>query len=545
MTTNDADHLETSAPDRGAAVPLFARSVPSRAWLRALETAARAIRELERIQTIGAPNRRSSRLLKNTIRPDFDFWTELVSNPVCPRIWRRNRTFLAICWPSERCSMARPDGGLLQMSEDHKIIPPMAAFDYEISQDLLSWMIVQFNQVGNCYQSRLYGVNAYFLNDIDNVQTIIRDRWWNYNKNTIAMKRIRILTGNGIITSEGALWKRQRRMMQPAFNHDAIRDMSDIIVDSNKSLLTKWEHAARDGRAVNVTRDINAMVLETVLVSIFAEDYPIVAAEFKILAEEPARNFEFAEAFRPLREVVTRVATRRRTESRAAKDVLWLLMEARDRDSREAMSLEELITEIMTLIVAGYETTSLTLAWTWYLLSRNVEVDAKLGAHLKNARVEELRANFMSPLFGYCRQVLDETLRLYPPIWVMVRKASKSDFLGDYLVPAGTEIYFSPYLIQRSPALWGAPDRFDPGRFDADRSKGRRALAMLPFGAGPRNCIGEGLARFEMLIHLIVVAQKLQLRYDDQTSPELETGVNLRPRCDFIMFPEYRPTSGG
>jgi len=430
------------------------------------------------------------------------------------------------------------------MSGDQKIMPPIAAIDYQPSGDLLDWMTVQFKQIGDCYKANLYGVDAYFVNDVSHIQIVLRDKWKNYSKNTIAMKRIRMLTGNGIITSDGLLWKRQRRLMQPAFHYDVIHGYGEIIVEANKSLLEKWEHAARSGRSVNVTHDINAMVLQTVLVSIFGEDYPNVAPEFKILAEESARNLEFAEAFRPLREVVTRVATRRRTDKTVAKDFIGLLMKARDRDSGQTMPLEELVTEIMTLIVAGYETTSLTLAWTWYLLSQNIDVDANLGAYLKDRQVDQFRENILSPSFTYIRQVLDETLRLYPPIWVIVRKASKSDFLGEYFVPAGTEIYFSPYIIQRSPALWEAPESFDPGRFDPDRSKGRHAFAMLPFGAGPRNCIGEGLARFEMQIHLIMVAQKLRLRHEDATTPELETGVNLRPKRDFIMFPEFRSSSG-
>lgn len=405
-------------------------------------------------------------------------------------------------------------------------------------------MIDQFERVGNFYKAHLYGIDAYFVNDVNHVQNILRDKWRNYNKNTIAMKRIRTLTGNGIITSDGHLWKKQRRLMQPAFHHDVIYGLIDTIVIANSSLLKKWADAARSREGVNVTRDINTMVLETVLVSIFGEDYPEVAPDFEIIAEDSARNLEFAEAFRPLREVVTRVAAKRRTENIAAKDILGMLMEARDRDTLQAMSLDELVTEIMTLVVAGYETTSLTLAWTWYLLSRNNDVDVNLGEQLKNRHVEEFREHLLSPLFAYTRQVLAETLRLYPPIWVMVRKAANSDFLGDYFVPARTEIYFSPYIIQRSPALWEAPDRFDPSRFDPDRSKGRHAFAMLPFGAGPRNCIGEGLAQFEMQIHLMMVAQKLRLRCDDTTSPELETGVNLRPRRDFFMFPEFRSTLG-
>ena len=404
-------------------------------------------------------------------------------------------------------------------------------------------MIDQFEQVGPFYRASLYGVNAYFINDVDYIQQILRDRWRNYNKNTIAMKRIRMLTGNGIITSDGHLWKKQRRLMQPAFHRDVISRLTDTIVKANSTLLDNWEHAARKRESVNVTRDIDMMILETVLVSIFGDDYLEIAPEFEIIAKEPARNLEFAETFRPLRNVVTRVAAKRRAENTVAEDILGMLMEARDRDTHQAMSLDELVTEIMTLIVAGYETTSLTLTWTWYLLSRNTDVDSKLGEYLKCRHIDEFREQFSSPSFAYIRQVLDETLRLYPPIWLMVRKASNSDFLGDYFVPARTEIYFSPYLIQRSPALWDAPDRFEPSRFEPDRSKGRHAFATLPFGAGPRNCIGEGLAQFEMQIHLIMVAKRLRLRYDDATSPELETGVNLRPKRDFFMFPEFRSTS--
>jgi cytochrome P450 len=421
------------------------------------------------------------------------------------------------------------------LTNDHNKDPPRALSEYHPSKDLLEWMIDQFESVGDLYKAKIYGDEVYFVNDVNYIQSILRDKWRNYNKNTVAMKRIRMLTGNGIITSDGPLWKKHRRLMQPAFHSDVVSGLTDTIVKANSSLLKKWELAAGNKHSVNVTRDINIMILETVLVSVFGEDYPEIAPKFQVIAEESARNLEFAEAFRPLREVVTRVAAKRLVENTVATDILGLLVKARDRDSHQPMSVDEVVTQIMTLVVAGYETTSLTLAWAWYLLSKNLSVDAKLGACLKHMHVGEI-----GPQFCYIRQVINETLRLYPPIWVMVRRAFNGNFLGDYFIPARTEVYFSPYIIQRSPALWEAPDRFDPSRFDPDRSKGRHPFAMLPFGAGPRNCIGEGLAQFEMQIHLSIVAQKLRLRSDDASSPELETGVNLRPKRDFFMFPEFR-----
>lgn len=144
------------------------------------------------------------------------------------------------------------------------------------------------------------------------------------------------------------------------------------------------------------------------------------------------------------------------------------------------------------------------------------------------------------PKYTYARQVIDEALRLYPPLWLMTRKALGDDLLGEFFVPAGTEIYISPYLIQRNPDLWEAPDRFDPDRMSPDNGLDRHELALCPFGAGPRNCIGELFARVEIQIHLMMFARALRLRYDEAKPPEMTTGMNLLSKSDFIMQPEIR-----
>ena len=221
--------------------------------------------------------------------------------------------------------------------------------------------------------------------------------------------------------------------------------------------------------------------------------------------------------------------------------MLGMLMEARDRKS-QVMPDSQLVSEIMTLIVAGHETTASTLNWTWYLLSKSAEVEEKLSSELNAV------PGSVSPEVGdlakfvYTRQVIEETLRLYPAGWLMTRAALENDQLGDYLVPAGTEIYISPYLIQRHPAFWEAPDRFNPDRFGPDESRTRHPMTMLPFSAGPRKCIGESLARIEMQIHLMTIAKHLRLRSVSEQSIELEAGVNLRNKHDFIMTPEIIPS---
>lgn len=204
------------------------------------------------------------------------------------------------------------------------------------------------------------------------------------------------------------------------------------------------------------------------------------------------------------------------------------------------MSGRQLVYEILTLVVAGHETTASSLAWTWHLLSQRADVDQKLFEELEALRVHQLpTANELSK-FTYLRQVIEEALRLFPAGWLITRRARADDRLGDYFVPAGTEIYVSPYFIQRHPDLWSDPDRFDPDRFATGRSRQSHGLAMLPFSAGPRNCIGEFFARLEMQMHLIIVARHLRLHLVSTKATELNAGVNLRSKHNFVMAPELR-----
>jgi cytochrome P450 len=248
----------------------------------------------------------------------------------------------------------------------------------------------------------------------------------------------------------------------------------------------------------------------------------------------------FAQVFRGLRNLIFQVVDRRRHEPTAAhSDFLSLLMHSRDtRDSRP-MQDKQIANEVLTLIIAGHETTASTLNWTWYLLSRHPEVEAQLARELDPLRsfaaLEELSR------FPYSRQIIDESMRLYPAGWLMTRKALSDDHLGDYFVSAGAEVYIPPYFIQRNPAIWLDPDRFDPSRFDPDHAKNRHRMATIPFSSGPRNCIGEPFARLEMQLHLLIIARHIRLRYVQSRPLELEAGVNLRSKYDFIMYPELKP----
>jgi cytochrome P450 len=423
-------------------------------------------------------------------------------------------------------------------------IPPGPAEKYCVTQGLSNWMGDQFERFGDIYKASIYGISVYVVRDPRYAQHVLRDNWQNYSKGQ-AIKRVALLLGNGLMVSEGEFWKTQRRMIQPAFHRKTIGALTEVIRTSNVALLRRWEQAAHKKVSVNVTRDVSFVALEVVLISLFGVDYERIAPHFNILTEESARNLEFAQAFRSLGKIVLQLVAQRRKDEIASNDILGMLMEARDQKTSQAMPDRQLVNEIKTLIVAGHETTASTLNWTWYLLSQHPEVEEKLSSELNNLPGSEIHGLDDLPKFAYTRQVIDEALRLYPAGWLLTRRALKDDHLGDYFVPAGTEIYISPYFIHRHPNLWEDPDRFNPDRFGPDHSHDRNLLAMLPFSAGPRTCIAESFARVEMQIHLMTIAKQLRLRFVEKNPPELDLGVNLRSKHDFMMHPELRAPADG
>ena len=422
-------------------------------------------------------------------------------------------------------------------------IPPGPDEPYSASQELLSWIGDQFERFGDIYKASIYGINAYVIRDPRYAAYVLRENWRNYVKGQ-AIKRVGLLLGNGLMVSEGEFWKTQRRMIQPAFHREKIESLIPVMTAANIPLLETWQRAAKAGKPVDVTTDISRTVLKVVLTSIFGDNYAAVAPHFNVLSEEAARSLEFAQTFRSLGHIVLQVVDRRRKEHLVSPDILGLLMEARDPASRQSMPNRQLLNEIMTLVVAGHETTASTLNWIWYLLSQHPHMEKRLSDELSASGGNKVSNLYVLPNFPYTRQVIEEALRLYPAGWLMTRRAIKGDRLGEYFVPAGTEVYIPTYFIQRHPALWRDPDSFDPDRFAPGYSQDPHRMAMLPFSAGPRNCIGELFARVEMQIHLMMVASRLRLRYVAAQQPELDPGVNLRSKHNFVMLPEIRELPG-
>jgi cytochrome P450 len=426
------------------------------------------------------------------------------------------------------------------MDGNERRIPPGPEDKYKVGEDLLEWMDRHFKTFGDTYKASVFGATIYATRDVEVAHHVLVENWQNYVKGQ-SIARVALLLGKGLMVSKGNLWKRQRRMIQPVFTQESVATAVKLIASTNAALLRKWQLAADANEGVNVTKDVSSMALEVVLRFIFGKDYEQVAPHFHFLSTEPARNIEFARTFRALGKVILEIVEHRRKNPASPNGILDTLMRAHDPDSGKQMPDDQLIDEVLTLIVAGHETTASTLAWCWYLLSQHPDAEEKLSDELSSLSIPIESLTFGDlPRFGYTRQILEETMRLFPAGWVVTRKALHDDQLGEHFVPAGTEVYVVLYSIQRHPDLWDDPDRFDPDRFRPERSNDRHRLAAMPFSAGPRNCIGALFARTEMQIHLMTIARHLRLRYGQSKPIELDAGVNLRSKHDFIMYPEVK-----
>ena len=416
-------------------------------------------------------------------------------------------------------------------------VPPEPPGEYRPGGELLNWLILQFREFGDIFRASLYGATVYAIRNPEFANRVLVENCQNYVKGHMIV-RVALLLANGLMVTEGEVWSRHRQMIQPTFNPKSIAASTEMMRAVNSRLLRKWQLAAVKEESVNVTKDVSSAALEVVLRFIFGEDYEHVGLDFDLLHQEHARTMAFARSFQSLRDIILRVINQRRKDKRVDPDALGVLMQARDPQSGSLMRDGQLIDEILTLIVAGHETTASTLNWTWYLISQQPEVEQKLSAELDHLQTASAFEDL--PRFLYTRQIIDEAMRLYPAGWLLSRRALHDDQLGEYFVPAGSEIYIPLYCLQRHPDLWEEPDRFNPDRFRTENSKFRHRLATMPFSAGPRNCIGQHFARVEMQIHLMTIARCLRLRYFQSRPLELDAGVNLRSNYDFIMYPEAK-----
>jgi len=392
--------------------------------------------------------------------------------------------------------------------------------------------------------TRPNGRLAYFVNDAAEVRRILVRRHSKYNKGP-GFERVKMLLGNGLIVSDGDVWRRSRTMIQPAFSRQNVHRLMTVMIECCDRRAQRWAELAANGEACNITEETSDFALELILISTFGRDYEtrIIAGgdnPFAFLSRDSTRDLSVVMKVRDLRDLLLSIIADRRSRNREDEfDFLAMYLKATDKQGKK-FDDRELLDELMTVIVAGFETSANTLNWAWYLIAGHPEVEAKLVAeaeeHLPN--VSALSAESLGSMH-YTQQVLEEVLRLYPPVWLFTRRSHADDELETYDVPAGTDIYLSPFILHRTEHYWPDPDRFDPDRFVAT-DKPKKDRPFFPFSLGPRRCLGEYFSFLEMKVHLGLLLPRFSLQLQDDSQPELELGINLRASKDIFMRPRER-----
>ncbi len=411
-------------------------------------------------------------------------------------------------------------------------------------------------QYGDVVRFRFLFWPAYSLYHPDHLKYILQDNHRNYNKQFPMLKTVRPLFGNGLFTNDGDSWLHQRRLMQPSFHHRRIASFATIMTDATLTMLERWQGTGEQPLDISLemmrlTQSIAGLALFNLDLSnevdtvgrTFSTILPLLLkyslVPFPPLWVPTPRNRRIQVGIETLNNVVYGLIAERRKGARDpgsdVGDLLSMLLNARDEETGEGMSDQQLRDEVMTLLIAGYETTSLALTWTWYLLSQHPEVEQRLYAELDTVLGGQTATADPLNDLPYTRMVVQETLRLYPPAIGFTRHAIADDEIGGYPVPANSIIFMTPYYTHRHPMFWEDPERFDPERFTPERSVGRPRFAYAPFGGGPRQCIGNTFAMMEAQLVLATVAQRYQLRLVPNHPVEPQVVFTVRPHYGLPM----------
>jgi cytochrome P450 len=348
------------------------------------------------------------------------------------------------------------------------------------------------------------------------VKQVLQEKNHNFGKGK-SWEVMRHVIGNSLATADGEYWLRQRRIIQPAFHRERLAGLASLIVDNIERRLDAWEQNAKSGAPVDLTRELKQLSLDGFLRGMFGASLtPDEAADLEValcniasgvgvaliasflpkLVPVPGRT-KFRRAIETVDRVVYRVLAHRRAAGTQVSDLLGMLLEARDEQTAEGMSDQQLRDELVGFFIAAFETTSLSVGWTLYALTQHPEVEKRLATEVR--RVLGHRPPHFDDLreLAYARMVFEEAMRRYPPGWVLPRQAESDDEIGGFRVPAQSFMLVCNFLTHKHPEFWDDPDKFDPDRFLPERTALRSKYAFYPFGAGPHQCVGNSFAMMQ------------------------------------------------
>jgi cytochrome P450 len=410
-------------------------------------------------------------------------------------------------------------------------------------RDPLTLFVDSFREHGDVVRFHFGPMIAHLISSPAGVNHVLAENNRNYGKQTRGYKNLRYVLGNGLLTSEGEFWKRQRRIAQPAFHRQRVAGFARTMVRAAEDAAEQL--SARRGQIVDAHHEMMRLTLRIVGETLLGYDPTAAASEvgaaltwlLTLANDRSSRTLDLSPRL-PTREnrrfrrelafldgIVLRMIADRRKDPGGRDDLLSMLMEARDAETGQAMDDRQLRDEVMTIFLAGHETTANALTYSWMLLSRFPAALRELRAELarvlggRSPTVEDL------PALAVTRRTLQESMRLYPPAWIIARSAIGADEVDGYPIPARSLVFVSPYVVHRHPRFWEDPEGFDPSRFAKEPARG----TYLPFGAGPRMCIGNAFATVEAELVLATLVQRVAFELLPGQRVELQPSITLRP----------------
>jgi cytochrome P450 len=401
---------------------------------------------------------------------------------------------------------------------------------------------------------------GYLLSDPSDYKHVLQENSQVYAKEVLHFDILSLLIGRSVVTLNGSLWRQRRRLAQPAFHSRRIAALSQIMTSLTQDLIASWDERP-PGTVVDMEAEMTRLTLriasKTLLNVEFEGALDSVGRAFADVnrylsarwvnpfalwsARIPTRsNRDYRNAMQTLDSAVFKIIAERRTSGDDPGDFLSMLLSARDEETGEGLTDLGLRDEVMTILIAGHETSSTALSWTWYLLSQHPEAEEKMHRELDTVlagRPPEIGDLANLP---YTTNVFNEALRLYPPAYVIGRKALLEDRIGGYEIPRGANVYLVPYVTHRRADLWERPLAFEPERFDEERSRGRPQYAYIPFGGGPRRCLGDTFADTESRLILATIGQRYRPVLCADQPVEPKPLVTIRPRHGLRMKLESR-----
>jgi cytochrome P450 len=418
----------------------------------------------------------------------------------------------------------------------------------------LEFVLEVTREHGDVAQVRMGPMRLVVVNHPEHVKRVLQEKSAIYGRPPfVAM--MRRMVGNGLLFSEGDFWLRQRRTMQPMFHKERIAGFAKTMGAAVARRIAAWRGA--EGRTpIDVSKEMAELTFEIVGRTLFSTD---LTAEAKDLGEAirttlawlddrtqrpfaaplfvpTAENRRFRAAQKLFTSTIDRLVAERRAAANDPGDLLSMLLAARDPETGEGMTDRQIHDEVLTFLIAGYETTSAALEWTLLLLSRNPEAADGVRAEQRTVCGERPPMPDDLAKMPYTRRAIDESLRIHPPVFGITRRAIEADEIGGFPIEKGAQVLVSPYSVHRHPAFWPDPERFDPDRFLPDRAKHRPRFAHFPFGGGPRQCIGNAFAMMELqvLVPAMIGALRFDLAEGSDTTPEPR--MTYRPRGPVKMY---------